>query len=346
MISTSEKISQKSALTQPFLTNEMEVSNLLDPAMPTFILVDPMLGEPMPGIVYNGDFNDLKRNRETAWGRDTAQVQLSARTSLQIHQHPYLVALHGKDDPLIAESVAIAHAERTASLTKGLEGHGGAAHRIGGWIQSSAHFDELCLILARVMQVKTDASTNASFLRLVDRRVLALVRHIVGDERVAVALGRVNLWCYMDLNGGLSQLRNVNAETTELRLSQTEWSLLLDGEIAHRAIAQWQGEFAGGRGSIPPPSVDLIYKRFLGAAADAKKAIKKWPHRFRNLADITAWTVLSILYQDFPYIDEVRHLMDQPGSADEPCEPVSLLHAKLRALVTCIDEKFSHAIVS
>jgi len=159
-----------------------DLSASMDVALPIFVLVDPMLGEPLYRVAEVGE--GTTATREAGWQRNITPVQLDPSVSLPPHQHPYLVALSGPDDPLLAETMELAQEERLEAQKNGLDGDGGGAHRIGGWIQSSLHADQLAERLSSMFRVNTTAFTKARYMRQVDRRVLSLLRHVVGDAPI------------------------------------------------------------------------------------------------------------------------------------------------------------------
>jgi hypothetical protein len=308
-----------------------DLRNILDPAMPIFLLVDPMLGEPLPRMVMETDPASAQVAREVGWDRAVHPIALSARVPLPSQQHPYLVALEGMDDPLLELTLELAHAERSVAQGQGLDGAGCAAHRISGWLQSSMHVEQLAEYLSQIFRVNTAAHTQATYLRLVDRRTFALLRHVVGDERLAECMGRVRSWSYIDATGKLAVLRNESEEITPLRISDDEWRLLVQGETIHRALAQWLGEIER-RGAASHAQDQQLYAQFLVAAGESKKVANQWPHRFAGIPDQTIWTALSILHPGIAGISSVRNFMQDLGTDDDPADLLRFKHQQVSTL--------------
>ncbi|CAN7628822.1 DUF4123 domain-containing protein [Pseudoduganella sp. LjRoot289] len=300
----------------------------VDALTPLFVLVDPMVGEPLPGMGTSDAGADARALREQAWGREIVPIVLARTIALPAHQHPYLVRLHGPDDPLLELTLDIADGERLAAQSRGLDGEGRAAHRIGGWMQSSMHFEELAAILSAMCRVNTDAHTKATYLRLADRRALDLLCHVAGDSRVASQFGRLQSWAYLDAFGRLRRLRSRDERPEPLRLSAAEWRQMERGEMLHRTIAQWLGETLCGEGAPP----QTVYPSAEIAVSNAASAARKWPHRFENSTDETVWAALSMLHPAMPQLPAVLALLDDRGTEDEPPEPLRYLHRDLSAI--------------
>lgn len=298
---------------------------------PVYVLVDPMVGEP---AMVDAPDGDPQAAREAGWERAITHVALSPRCTLPPHQQPYLVALQGPDDPLLALTLELAHDERREAMADGLDGSGMAVHRIGGWLQSSMHPADLAARLGAIFSVNTEARTDATYLRLADRRALALVRHVTGDARLGAQFGRLQRWVYLDLHGKLATLDSPAEQDQVLRLTRGEWLALADGEAVHRTLAQWLGE--AERAGDPRPAQSEPGQLFTAAQAAlalAATAALRWPHRFPTLADQTAWAALSLLHPALAHSAAAAALLDEPGSADDPPEPFRYLHHDVRALL-------------
>ena len=289
----------------------------LDPAIPVFVLIDPMLGEPIPAADSRAD-----------WHRDVVPVTLHPSVTLPPHQHPYLVALEGIDDPLLETTLEIAHGERTVRLSLGLKGHGGAAHRVGGWLQSSMHSDQLAGQLSAMFRVKTDARTSATYLRLIDRRVLGLLRHLIGDERLGGQFGRLQSWTYLGPLGRLATLRSRTEEVTPIRLSEAEWVYMGQGDAIHRTIKQLLGEL----GSAPVGAhlqEPQLYTRAGNALDEASRIADQWPQRFKQLQDKTTWAVLSMLFPDLANAEPIQRLLQEQGTTGSPPDPLMYAYPEI-----------------
>jgi hypothetical protein len=317
-----------------FPATETTASDLrarLDGTTPTFVLIDPMLGEPLPGFVAYTDSAEAQSAREAAWQRHVTRIPLAARVTLPEHQHPYIVALTGPDDALFDDTFAIANFERMAAQEDGLNADGCAPHRIGGWLQSTMHPEDLAAHLSTIFRVNTDAFTKATYMRLVDRRALALLRHVVGDVRICAQFGRLQRWVYVDALGGLSTLASASESVEPLRLSVGEWKSMEQGAAIHRTTAQWLGELASAGQTLQRTPHD-IYDAVQLAIEEAGHAAKQWPHRFSELTDNTAYAATCLLHPGVSAIKTVRALLDQPGTADNPPEPMRYMHPEVRQL--------------
>lgn len=307
----------------------------VDALTPLFVLIDPMVGEPLPGIDASGAGADPRALRAQAWEREIVPIVLAKNIALPAHQHPYLVQLKGADDPLLELTLDIADSERLAAQARGLDGEGRAAHRIGGWLQSSMHFEELGGIVSAMSRVNTDARTTATYMRLVDRRALDLLCHVVGEHRVACQFGRLQSWVYLDALGALHRLQSPDEQPRPLRLSAPEWQRMSQGDMLHRTMAQWLGELGG----MDHATQAGLYGSIEDALVNAAGAARRWPHRFETGGDEVVWAALSLLHPAMPQSPAVLKLLADPGSADEPAEPLRYLHRDVSALVSRADAR-------
>jgi hypothetical protein len=300
----------------------------VDPVTPLFVLIDPMVGEPMPGIGSPAPGSDPTEHRAGSWQREVVPVVLSKSIALPAHQHPYLIQLRGTEDPLLELTFELAAGEQEAAQAGGLDGNGRAAHRIGGWLQSSMRGSELGELISRMCRVNTEAATTATYLRLADRRVLDLLRHVVGDERVAGQLGRVQRWSYLNASGDLCQLRSPSEHSELVCISEAEWRRMERGEMLHRIIAHYLGEPVLREAAIVPPT----YLAAETALVRSKDAARRWPHRFDGDIDSAVWAALTLWRPSMSDVAAVKKLLDHPGSTEEPAETVSYLHREIVAL--------------
>ncbi len=300
----------------------------MDRLTPLFVLIDPMVGEPLPGLGAPEPGADMNLLRKQLWQREIVEIALPTVIALPPHLHPYLVQLHGPDDPLLSLTLDLANDERAAAQAGGLDGEGRAAHRIGGWLQSSMRPEELAAIVATMCRLDTDAYTKATYLRLGDRRVLDLLCHVVDDSRVASQFGRLQSWDYLDPAGRLRRLRSPCEQAAPLRLSAGEWQRLERGALLHRTVAQWLGEIAQTDGVLP----EALYAAAESAVNHAASAARVWPHRFKTAGDEVAWAVLSLLNPTLPHSHAVLRLLADSGSEDDPPEPMRYLHRDVRNL--------------
>lgn len=314
----------------------------IEPGLPTFVLIDPMLGEPLPVAVESlSDARCLNIAREQAWTRNVQRVELSPRIDLPAHQHPYLVEMRATDDPWLIDSMRMAMDEHRRARADGLAGSGCAPHRIGGWIQSSLDPQALSDALAGLMRVNTQAHTAARYQRLADRRVLAWLRHVVGDAQIEGTLGRLRSWRYVDALGQLAELVSPTqaAGTAEVRLSRSEWAEFMRGELVHPTVARWLGEVDSNRMNQDAPArfdvpsdVSAAYAQAARALEQAQLAAHRWPRRFTVPADRTAWAALALLHADIAHRAEVVAVLDATPESEEPIDSIDVLSAQLNAI--------------
>lgn len=308
--------------------------------VPVFVLVDPFVGEPLLELQSPPPegLEDMQRRREEVWGRPVATIDLT-HTTLPPHLYPYVVELNGRDDVWLDATFEMALIERERSLADGLNGRGEAAHRIGGWLQSSMYPQQLARQVSPLMRLRTEQMYNAAtYLRLGDRRALGLLRHVVGDERIVGHFGRIQSWSYLDVRGHLSSLQaSHESASQQLCLSRHEWKQMQQGADVACMLAQWQGEaqlrLRGGDGAaqaqLEQLPLKLMYELAFKALQLAEQAASQWKHRFTRPADKTIWATLSILHPDLPENDGVRRYLAAAGTPNDPPEPVRDLQAEL-----------------
>lgn len=294
---------------------------------PTYILVDPMLGEPFPELLFteSADAETLLNSRMQCWQRATHLIHLNQKIDLPPHQHPYLVAMNGPDDPLLQFSYEQATQEWSEATSGGLAGSGRAIHRIGGWIQSSQTPQELCDQLATLLCVNTRAPTTAKYLRLADRRALDCLRTSVGDARLSAAMGRIARWLYLDGLGNLVRIQNNDTPDATLTLNLDEWRRFMTGSNLHPVVAMWVGEMDLQKSAIESDST-TIYVQAQRGIERAQHAASKWPELFRTTKDIEHWAVLEML---------------SPNQIEVPAnlEPGETIEMISQAMLTAIREK-------
>jgi hypothetical protein len=290
------------------------LSSALGVGVPAFVLVDPMVGEPLP-LELADDFDPvgLQRARESAWQRPVYGVALPSAIDLPGQLHPYLVALQGRDEPWLPQTLDMAVVERQQSMEGGLEGTGMAAFRIGAWLTSSAHPDELASSLAKMMLVPPGAPMRARYLRLADRRVVEWMRIVSGSPRFERALGPVREWIYLNALGDLDIVRHVSQPPQSMHLARPEWNELMLGSMIHQTIARWSGSPAASRAAASIGGVPALYRRARAAVAEAQAAAKRWPTRFPQPHDLAAWAALAMCYPNLGQRAEVSTLLDRSG---------------------------------
>lgn len=312
-----------------------ELASLLDIGAPCFVLVDPMLGEPLPTAYEPGSAGQsaLVAAREQAWMRPVQQIGLAKGISLPLHLHPYLVALNGSSDPLLADTVEMALEELNQSQANGVAGTGSSPHRIGGWLLSSQTPDELAQTLSALMQVNTEANTTARYQRLADRRALDLLLDVVGDTRIATHLGRIQRWAYLDPFRKLRQLRSRSETALPLRLSRSEWAAFIKGDLLHPTVARWLGEQPTSR----QHTAKACYAQSAAALEKADSAMRLWPQRFASASDRIAWAVLALLHGDIQQIPAIVAALNAVAAPGEPIETLNALSPLLHAM--CLEAK-------
>lgn len=139
-----------------------------DSALPIFVLIDPLLGEPATPTRIDSGTLDAIAARGVIWNRLIAPIRLCGSIALPIHQHPYLVALEGHQDPLLEFTVDLALNERSQAMAYGLGGSGGGPHRIGGWLQSDLSVSQLAELVAAMCDLRPTVPTAPRYLRIAD----------------------------------------------------------------------------------------------------------------------------------------------------------------------------------
>jgi hypothetical protein len=308
---------------------------LLESGTSTFVLIDPLLGEPIPVEQVIGiELPGLTQVREQGWMRPVHIIKLAQTIALPLHQHPYLVELQGRDDPQLAETMEIACEELAQTWTDGLASSGAAPHRIGGWLQSSSSSDELTRALGAMMSVNTQAITPARYQRLADRRALSWLRQVVGDEGVTKQFGRIQSWHYLDTCGKLACLHGAGETTTSLRLTHSEWALFIRGELLHPTVARWLGErsLRPKSGDTTTPDERACYLQASAALERAEAAARRWPQRFAKPSDRVAWAALTLLHPGIEQSPEVATALDAPTASGEPIETLDALSPMLSVI--------------
>jgi hypothetical protein len=277
-----------------------DMLELLDPALPIFVLVDPLLGDPIPVAVGSGDPTP---ERALAWQRDVARVALPSSIVLPARLHPYLVRLNGPDDAWIADTLDIARKEASAAQRDGLAGSGRGAFRIGGWLQSNRAPDALAAALADAMRLRRFA--DASYLRLADRRTLDWLLLIIGEDRVAGALAFVERWVWLDAVCSLNVMtssKGTSADAVEFSLA--EWADFSLAREVHPCLARCLGHQSSP--GVPDALPGVLGNTATEALAQVRAAVKR-AHRERAARpellagddDVIAWAAMSLLHPGF-----------------------------------------------
>ncbi len=305
----------------------------LDPLLPVFLLIDPVVGDPLAGSVDAQTLSDLSSQREQVWQRPVRCVALDPRVPLRPDQYPYVVALQGPNDPLYEMSFELALSERDTALSDGLDGSGRASYKIGGWLQTNAGIADLCSALQLLMTVNTEALTKARYLRLADRRVFALLRYVVGDVRLSGQLGGVKRWIYLNHYGACEAIHAIDHTGQPLRLTADEWHRMELGERLHRTIAMWLGELAGRGMHAPTTPSHSLFESTLEALQAALSSAQRWPHRFIENDDVLVWAALGLCDSRLGDGSVVRALLDPEGSQHAPVDPIRNMHRAISDLL-------------
>jgi hypothetical protein len=113
-----------------------DLRRLLDPALPVWMLVDPLAREPLGVPTATADSRtDLQAAHERLWQRQITAIELPANIQLPLARQPHLVSLEGTSDACLDESIELSLLERAEARAGGLRSPGRAAFCFGGWLQ-------------------------------------------------------------------------------------------------------------------------------------------------------------------------------------------------------------------
>lgn len=317
----------------PSIDTLHQLRDMLDRAMPTYLLIDPMLGEPPLPSCVSLDHANLQHARQTAWNRQIELIQLHPSIKLPAHQHPYLVELVGTEDPLLEFSVDVAMDEYLEARADGLAGNGGAAHQICGCVQGTQAPRQLAQDIAAMCKLNTEVLTPARYLRIIDRRTLGFLRYLVGTPRITAQFGAVQRWCYLDSFAIPRTLENTGARRETLTISRQEWAVLDNCEAVHRALFQSTGERPVGLLAQANTSEDRVYSTVLSALAQARKKVRQCPNRFLGLHDLTTWTAIAVQYPSFADSESIRELLCQASEAGDPAGRIGAIFPELKTAI-------------
>ena len=257
---------------------------------PLYVLVDPFAGDLELGI--------------DATGKPHRRIQVSGPDLNQAaEQLPFLVEIEDALDPLLAQSVEWAALEHMVAC-----GAGDGPYRIGGWLQPHATGNGATL--ARQIGALLHASGEphgGRYLRLADRRVLALLRHapLLSAAMPATSTLRpidwhtqlqgIAAWTYLDANFGLQRLEGRPGAPTNapLKVDDAYWQLLSDSETINRTLMAWQGK----QHPLPADALVQTVQRLLLAREAG----------LRDLQDCVAYATEAL---NFPAFATWKHLPD------------------------------------
>ena len=296
----------------------------LDPLVPTMLLVDPLLGEPIPELVEASeicaDIEDLNDARASAWRGEVFSVPLDVSIPVRSALHPYLVELAGLSPDTLGESVRIAIEERSRAMHKGI-----APHRLGGWFQT-AQPQRLVVQLAKLCRLRTQsgAGGKARYLRIADRRVFGWLRHVVGSAQIDARIPALQRGFWLDDTGALKQAGGAGGTSdAPLIVSVAEWGRLSLGDELHPVRARWLGIDPGASGD---------YEAVEWALEQARQTASRWPSRFVTSTDRQSWALMALLYGDLSPEAGIERLLrhgdpEYPEAPGQPPEPFHSLFA-------------------
>lgn len=271
------------------------LGSLLDRALPVYVLVDPMLGDPAPGLEPDdqAEYADIAECRRAAWGREIHDVELHHSIKLERRRHPYLVETHSQDQLLLAQSVQLAR-----------QGVGAIPH-IGGWLQSALDGAALARGLSRAMLVKARPFAQERYMRLADPRALAWLCHVVGTDAVARQFPRLAQWLYADALGGLQRLANEGDSLADLILSEDQWQRFMKSQLVHCTLVRCIDR-------LPAQShCSAAYGLIEAALPSADSAARQRPACFKSVEDHAAWTALQVARPGFEHLAAAKRLLDE-----------------------------------
>lgn len=228
-----------------------QLGQALSPAaVATYLLIDPMLGDPVltEALRASSALAELNALRAAAWGRETYALRLPPRLDMDGAFAPYLVELRGLEDPWLGSSLQWAVQETLQMWTS--EPDQPVAHRVGGWLQSSAFGASLAERMSGWLQLSAEGAGSACYLRLADRRVLSLLTHVAGEANVGRLLHPVHQWLWLDPQAALRMLQADAVGAGEfdqpqapsvghplLGFSRAQWAQMALGPRVHQAMA-------------------------------------------------------------------------------------------------------------
>lgn len=295
----------------------------LDSLVPSFVLVDPFLGEPAGALndelLGCDDVQAMNDARGAFWKAEVFPVALDEALGIASHQQPYLVECSTAQGDTLAETARIAVQERAQALASGL-----APYRIGGWLQSARAPEDICAALSRLCPLTTRPKrlTSARYLRVADRRVLGLLCHVLGAGQIMARLAGLDRWIWLDDGGGLCAIERSEHQTLEpLVLDGTTWPRIARGSDLHPVRA---------RLIAAEPDSKADFDRIDAALKRAREIARRWPARFATGRDVQDWALLALIFGDLENDPAVIQILAHgdpafPEALDDPPEPLHLL---------------------
>lgn len=304
----------------------------LDTGLPIWLLVDPILGEPLPYAQGHAQEDEatVQQRRSSAWGRDARSLTVDA-PMLAPCQHPYLVALRGLGDPWLARTLELAHQELATTREAGLAGTGRGPHAIGGWLQTQASGEALAASLDTVLRLKAPRRTEARYLRLADRRCLDALDALLGRDAWTATLGVMRRWAWLDGMGHLACAEiDSDPKTQPITFSAGAWRDFQIAPLVNPTLARWMGASQAAK------SLEMrhAWHQALQALQHSRDAAQRHRQHLDHEADVLAYAVLALLHPGFEAAPiTLRWLATDPTSDDfEPLhEHCHALQAALAA---------------
>lgn len=285
--------------------------------MPIYVLIDPVLGDPLPDVAIPlaSSAQDVQTERETIWQRQVVPVPLDPSIKLPPAYQPYLVLLTKPSDHYLELTCEIAEGERSKVLQRGLDGSGEAIFKIGGWLQTTMPAEQLAAMLGRWMRLKTGIPVAERYLRLADSRVLALLCHVLSDQALIARMGRLSRWIYLDAYNRKCCLENSEAHVANEQwfdlpiLTPRQWLDIQRGNLIHAAIAKvhlqrFQVSQESTADEIPPYRSALKLAEIWSARRDSSDAVL-WSG-INTREDRVAAISLSLLSPDWQALPAIR----------------------------------------
>ena len=287
------------------LNNEALIGQLTPGSI--YLLIDPLLGEP--------EFLSGSIKRYPLPGDAIDALGIPAE------QTPFLLELENADDPWLQASMAWAITEHLQACA-----NGSGACAIGGWLQTNKPNTAVDLAAQLGALLRASGAPNSGrYLRLADRRVLALLQaapalpalpeglHVPAIDW-AVQLQGIACWAYLDHNFALQTLRGQAGESRDqpLRLGSAHWQLLAQAEAINRSLMAWQATH------YPLPAEALV--RIIPALARARGHGLQTPD---DLAAYAAEAMRQPAFESWPRLKKIAALI--PGTQQAMSDALDLL---------------------
>ncbi len=305
---------------------------LLDPGLPVWLLIDAMLGDPLPNAQSPAQdaAAAVQQRRSSAWGRDVQGLLVDA-PMLAPGQQPYLVAMQGPADPWLAHALKLAQQELDDTREDGLAGTGRGPHAVGGWLQTQASGEALAASLNTLLRLQAPRRTEARYLRLADRRCLDALDALLGRDAWTAKLGVVRRWAWLDGLGHLA-CAEIDCEppVQPITFAAGAWRDFQLAPLVNTTLARWLG-------AVPTPvsyEMSQAWRQALQALQHARHAAQSHRRHLDHEADVLAYAVLALLHPGFEAaLATQRWLATDPSGDDfEPLhQHCHALHAALAA---------------